>query len=254
MKRVEALAKGMRLLSFLTAAGSGTIREAATATGLPEPTAARLLETLHDEGFVQRIKARRRYWPTIKTLELGTALPPLPILVELAGRRLDALSDGLRMSTMLAGAIGRGMEVLRANSRRVGPAITRFVPGYGIPFDRGASGLTLLAFLPADLREALWRRANLSRTWEAGELKRLLTTIRRSGHYVTGEGFDGKELCIAVPVLIDELAVATIECRCIRAVTETRTIQERCVPLLKEHSAGLSTDHSLLRHRSNLPR
>src|SRR2546423_14830763 len=71
--RVEALAKGLRILSlFNERRPSWRVSDLATAAGLPMPTVYRVVMTLASEGYLDHLP-NGDYRPGVRTLTLGTA-------------------------------------------------------------------------------------------------------------------------------------------------------------------------------------
>jgi IclR family pca regulon transcriptional regulator len=71
--RVEALAKGLRILSlFNEQRPSWRVSDLATAAGLPMPTVYRVVMTLASEGYLDHLPSGD-YRPGVRTLTLGTA-------------------------------------------------------------------------------------------------------------------------------------------------------------------------------------
>src|SRR6478736_6859528 len=71
--RVEALAKGLRILSlFNEQRPSWRVSDLATAAGLPMPTVYRVVMTLASEGYLDHLP-NGDYRPGVRTLTLGTA-------------------------------------------------------------------------------------------------------------------------------------------------------------------------------------
>src|SRR5262249_40023372 len=87
---VEALARGLTVLTaFSPTAKSLSVSDAAARTGLPRPTARRLLLTLEQLGYVRSDDGR--YSLTTKVLELGTTYIAALGIWELARPHLMAL-------------------------------------------------------------------------------------------------------------------------------------------------------------------
>src|SRR3954469_21603275 len=89
--RVEALAKGLRLLSLFTEQRpTWRVTDLAEAAGLPMPTAYRVAQTLTPERYLDRLPSGD-YRPGVRVLTLGSAALRSLDLVELATPRLQQL-------------------------------------------------------------------------------------------------------------------------------------------------------------------
>jgi IclR family pca regulon transcriptional regulator len=90
--RVEALAKGLRLLSLFTEQRpTWRVTDLAEAAGLPMPTAYRVVQTLTSEGYLDHLPGGD-YRPGVRVLTLGSAALRSLDLVELATPRLQRLA------------------------------------------------------------------------------------------------------------------------------------------------------------------
>ncbi len=91
--RVEALAKGLRLLSmFDEQHPTWRLSDLAEAAGLPLPTVYRMAMTLAGEGFLDHLP-NGDYRPGVNTLRLGTAALRSLDLVQLAQPVLERLAE-----------------------------------------------------------------------------------------------------------------------------------------------------------------
>ena len=91
--RVEALAKGLRILSlFDEQRPTWRVTDIATAAGLPMPTVYRVVMTLTAEGYLDHLP-NGDYRPGVRTLTLGTAALRSLDLVALATPKLQRLGE-----------------------------------------------------------------------------------------------------------------------------------------------------------------
>jgi IclR family transcriptional regulator, pca regulon regulatory protein len=90
--RVEALAKGLRMLGLFTEQRpTWRVTDLAGALGLPVPTTYRVVQTLTTEGYLDHLP-NGDYRPGVRVLTLGTAALRSLDLVELATPRLQELA------------------------------------------------------------------------------------------------------------------------------------------------------------------
>src|SRR3954452_6867021 len=90
--RVEALAKGLRLLSLFTEQRpTWRVTDLAEAARLPVPTAYRVVQTLTSEGYLDHLPGGD-YRPGVRVLTLGSAALRSLDLVEVATPRLQQLA------------------------------------------------------------------------------------------------------------------------------------------------------------------
>ncbi|HTH97041.1 MAG TPA: IclR family transcriptional regulator [Stellaceae bacterium] len=146
---VQSLAKAFRLLEAIAASEADlTLSELASAAHLDPGTTHRMLKTLIELGYVERVDGRR-FTLTLKVLDLGfraigrrdiRALAR-PLLRTLVGEVSEAASLGV-----LAGSDVLYVERMRAGLTRLGVDIR---VGTLIPAAATMMGWAILAFLPA---------------------------------------------------------------------------------------------------------
>jgi IclR family pca regulon transcriptional regulator len=148
---VEALAKGLRLLSlFDEHRPSWRISDLAAATGLPMPTVYRVVMTLASEGYLEHLP-NGDYRPGVRTLTLGTAALRSLDLVEIATPKLTRLGQQTGETVNLA--VLTGDRVLYLIRLRNSDLVTANIQvGSTLPAVHTSIGKLLLAHLDeADL-------------------------------------------------------------------------------------------------------
>jgi DNA-binding IclR family transcriptional regulator len=140
---VGVLDKAVVILSFLSEGGPATLAEVVERTGLPRPTAYRLLSALEAHHLVGRRDGR--YALGLRLLGWGNKAVGLD-LVEAARPVLAALADETGESTQLYVREG-DRRVCVASVERAGRGLRDTVPvGAVLPLDRGSGGKVLLAW------------------------------------------------------------------------------------------------------------
>ena len=140
---VGVLDKAVLILSFLSEGGPVTLAEVVDGTGLPRPTAYRLLSALEVHRLVGREGGR--YAPGIRLLGWGNRAVGLE-LVEAARSVLAALADETGESSQLYVREG-DRRVCVASVERAGGGLRDTVPvGAVLPLDLGSGGKVLLAW------------------------------------------------------------------------------------------------------------
>lgn len=100
--RIEALAKGLRVLSlFDEQRPVWRVTDLAAATGIPVPTTYRMVMTLAAEGYLDHLPSGD-YRPGVRTLTLGTAALRSLDLVEIATPKLQQLASSTGETVNLA--------------------------------------------------------------------------------------------------------------------------------------------------------
>jgi IclR family transcriptional regulator, pca regulon regulatory protein len=149
--RVEALAKGLRLLSlFDEQRPTWRVSDLAASTGLPMPTVYRVVMTLTAEGYLDHLPGGE-YRPGVRTLTLGTAALRSLDLVALATPKLQRLGQTTGETVNLA--VLTGDRVLYLVRLRNSDLVTANIQvGSTLPAVHTSIGKLLLAYLDeADL-------------------------------------------------------------------------------------------------------
>ncbi|MGY3355351.1 IclR family pca regulon transcriptional regulator [Bradyrhizobium sp. GM0.4] len=203
---VQSLAKGFRLLeAFSPDCEEPTLSELALAAGLDPGTTYRMLNTLIEIGYVDRIPDSRRFRLTLKVLDLGfhaIAHRDLraivrPVLRTLVNDTSEAASFGV-----LNGAEVLYIERVRAGITRLGVDIRL---GTTVPAHQSIIGHSILAFLPeSELARlaGLPQRQTLSaqRRIEWRDLGPSLAAIHKSGYALGASTLSEGLRILAVPV------------------------------------------------------
>ena len=153
--RVEALAKGLRLLSlFDEQRPTWRVSDLANATGLPMPTVYRVVMTLTAEGYLDHLPGGE-YRPGVRTLTLGTAALRSLDLVALATPKLQRLGQSTGETVNLA--VLTGDRVLYLVRLRNSDLVTANIQvGSTLPAVHTSIGKLLLAHLDeADLHSRI---------------------------------------------------------------------------------------------------
>ena len=149
--RVEALSKGLRILSlFDEKRPSWRVSDLASAAGLPMPTAYRAVMTLAAEGYLDPLPDGG-YRPGVRTLTLGTAALRSLDLVAIATPKLQWLAE--RSGETVNLAVLTGDRVLYLIRLRNSDLVTANIQvGSTLPAVHTSIGKLLLAYLDeADL-------------------------------------------------------------------------------------------------------
>lgn len=188
---VPAASAALRVLRALSAApGPMTAAAVARTVDLPRSSTYHLLSVMADEGFVVHLPEDRRWGLGVAAFEVGSAYLRHDPLERLARPLLARLVDDVAALAPAVGQLGvlHGRELvylLRETPRRPVTLVTDV--GVRLPASLTASGLSLLAGLPAAQVRALFPDAGaLLRRTDAGpcspgELRRELTQVRRRG-------------------------------------------------------------------------
>jgi DNA-binding IclR family transcriptional regulator len=154
--------------------------------GLPRSTTYHLLAVLQEKGFVVHLPGERRYGLGTAAFELGSAYSRQEPLRWIAATVLARLVAETTHNGHFAVLDGRDTLYLVEERAAGRPSLVTEV-GVRLPAPLTASGLAMLAALPAQQVRALWpSRGDLVRRHGAGpasltELRALLVAVRRTG-------------------------------------------------------------------------
>jgi IclR family pca regulon transcriptional regulator len=214
---VQSLAKGFRVLEVFTAADTEfTLSEIAKRTSLDSGTTFRMINTLVNLGYLQKVENTKRFRLSLKVLDLGfnaiarsdLRVIARPILSTLVGEVIEAAS-----LAALDGAEMVYLERVHAGLARMGVDVRI---GTRLPAYYTAMGHAVLAFLPREtvlrvlaLRERVKITPATPTTVE--EIERCLNRVRKSGFAVADPEVIIGLRVLAVPVLNgDGNAVAAV--------------------------------------------
>jgi IclR family pca regulon transcriptional regulator len=147
--RIESLAKGLQVLRLFDASTTSLrLREVADRTGLPMPTAFRIVATLEQEGFVERDEDGGIY-PGLAVLTLGSSALHGADVVQASERPLRALATATGETVNLGVLLGDQVLCL-ARLRNADLVSANIQVGSTLPAVWTSMGKLLLAFLPSD--------------------------------------------------------------------------------------------------------
>ncbi len=203
--RVEALAKGLRLLSlFDEKRPAWRVSDLAAAAELPMPTAYRVIMTLAAEGYLDRL-TNGDYRPGVRTLTLGTAALRSLDLVAIATPRLQEL--GMSTGETVNLAVLSGDRVLYLIRLRNSDLVTANIQvGSTLPAVHTSIGKLLLSYLDEAALAARITDASFSANSgpnakvSLAELREELRTIRDQGWSMQDEELAYGLRSVAAPI------------------------------------------------------
>jgi IclR family transcriptional regulator, pca regulon regulatory protein len=203
--RVEALAKGLRILSlFNEQRPAWRVTDLAAATGLPMPTVYRVVMTLASEGYLDHLP-NGDYRPGVRTLALGTAALRSLDFVGIATPKLTEL--GQRTGETVNMAVLSGDRVLYLVRLRNADLVTANIQvGSTLPAVHTSIGKLLLAHLDeADLETRITEasfsaNAGPNAKVSLDELHEELAAIRQQGWAMQDEELAYGLRSVAAPI------------------------------------------------------
>lgn len=203
--RVQSATRALRLLEHLNTYPGLSLAELAQAFSLSRGTAYRLLETMCDEGYVERDPVSSGYRSGSRVRSLSDGYTDEQWLKEYALARLYAAADTVKWPLKLVTLYGFEMLVRASTDLRSPFAQARTYAGHRVSLLRSAAGLVYLAFSQDDQRRLLIETVRRSSPQAAdvaaaasGVLDKRLNDIARDGHAFMG---DAKLSMVAVPII-----------------------------------------------------
>ncbi|UUT36159.1 IclR family transcriptional regulator [Microbacterium elymi] len=203
--RIEALAKGLDVLRLFDETTTALkLREICDRTGIPMPTAFRVVATLEEEGFLERLPdgAIR---PGVAVLTLGSAALRGSSLVQLSEQPLRRLVEETGETVNLGVLLGD--QVLYLVRLRNSDLVTANIQvGSTLPAAYTSMGKLLLAYLSDDELNATLATHDFER--DAGpnaarspdELRERLVLIREQGYSLQDQEVAAGLRSVSVPV------------------------------------------------------
>ena len=203
--RVEALAKGLRILSmFDEQRPTWRVSDLAAAAGLPMPTVYRVVMTLASEGYLDHLP-NGDYRPGVRTLMLGTAALRSLDFLDIATPKLKEL--GQRTGETVNMAVLSGDRLLYLVRLRNADLVTANIQvGSTLPAVHTSIGKLLLAYLDeADLEARITdasfpANSGPNAKVSLAELRDELRTIRDQGWAMQDEELAYGLRSVAAPI------------------------------------------------------
>jgi len=218
---IRSISRCISVLQAINRAGSLTMMEVAHSSGVPYPTACRIVQTLLYEGLIEKEPARKRYRPTALVQSLSHGFQGHDRLVTAARAHIVDLTRKLNWPISLATQVGSVMVIRDSTHALTSLTFTHYYPGYTLPILDCASGQAFLAHTDAATRSSIL--AALPPPHDAASAARrklaqsgaLFETIRAQGYAASGRNkfteTPGKTSSLAVPILDgDQVAGALV--------------------------------------------
>jgi IclR family transcriptional regulator, mhp operon transcriptional activator len=207
---VRAIGRGLAVLRAINQNAPLDLTSIAKATGLPYPTVCRVVETLVDEGMIEREPCRKRYRPTSLVQTLSQGFRPEDQLVIAAEAPIHDVTREVLWPLTICSRVGSNM-IIRASSHRISPkTLNHYYPGYSIPILGCSAGIAYLAFCGDGEREivldALEQGGEIGGSYGRRSIERTFAEVRKRGFAQTercqNNANPGKTSSIAAPFFL----------------------------------------------------
>ncbi len=243
-ERLQSLERGLSVLrAFTSNRPALTISEVAELTGLTRATARRVLLTLADLGYVAA--ARREFSLTRSVLDLAKPFAADRDVWDFAKPYLESLTERTGESASIAVLDGTEIRyVARSQTRRL--MTLAVTVGSRLPAHATSKGRVLLAFLPDAELEAYFARTAIARytdrtVVDEGELRQILTEVRRQGWAVVDQQLEEGLSSVAAPLFDANGRVAAAMSVCAHAGrVDPETLRADFLPLVVENARRIS--------------
>jgi IclR family acetate operon transcriptional repressor len=200
---IAVLAKALDLLEALEGEGQPTLTELSNRTGIPKPTALRVLANLEARGYVER-DVHGRYKLGLRLLQLGARVTADIDLREVARPEMEALRDAFEETVNLALPAEIGIVYIAILESAHGLRMAANV-GMRDSYHSSALGKAILAQrTPAEIERALGAEPLARKTTRTlatrAQLAPELERVRRQGYAIDEEENELGARCIGVPI------------------------------------------------------
>jgi IclR family mhp operon transcriptional activator len=243
-KPVRSFSRGLTVLEILNRHGSATALRLARESGIPRPTVYRLLQTLVDAGFVRRGLTDDRFHLRLAVRQLSSGFNDALWITAVATPLLFELTAQIAWTCDVLTLDGLSM-VVRDTTHSVAPlAIDHHQVGAHLPMLGSASGLTYLAFTPANERKLLLDMLARSDSphdalaRDVDQVQRLIMATRRRGYGLRQGGVIWPNTgSIALPIRHNKRVLGCISAIWMARVIDFREGVQRCLEPLRETQA-----------------
>ncbi len=152
---VRAISRGLAVLQAVNRGGAVTMMQICRSAGIPYPTACRIVQTLIDEGMIEREPVRKRYRPTALVRTLSYGYQDEGDLVAVARPHIVALTRALAWPVSVATRVGPAMMVRDSTHQLTSLTLHNYVPGFTLPIIECSTGKAYLAFCDEEERRGV---------------------------------------------------------------------------------------------------
>lgn len=249
VKSIESLKRGLDVLALISQGEGLQLGELHTRSGIPKASLLRILRTLQESGRIQRRVGDGAYLPVATERRSKQHKPARVALADLLPKTLDTLAQAIPWPSDVAVCQGLKMRVIDSNRAAYGPHWRRTVIGAEVEMIGSAMGRAYLAFSRVDVRQNLLQQLLGRDGAKARKRDAILAELEstrargygsRDGLYPGPDADHGKQLsAIAVPILVDGVAMACISCVWSVEAVSKADILQRCLTHLVRHAALL---------------
>ena len=225
---VRAIGRGLAVLKVINLHGSLNMMTIARLSAMPYPTACRIVDTLIDEGMIEREPSRKFYRPTSLVMSLSHGYRPEDGLAAAAKNPIRDLTRRILWPVSVCSRVGATMMIRECSHRQSPKTLNMYYPGYTIPILGCSAGTAYLAFCGADEREAVLKSlapspdtagpgagaSFVGAPFGGKNFERMLENVRQSGfasfERCHNNANPGKTSSLSAPILVDGACEGTV--------------------------------------------
>jgi IclR family mhp operon transcriptional activator len=211
---IRAVMRALGVLQLMNTKQRWTIRELRERTTLPKSTLFRILATLQHEGYVQSDPARGQYALTAKVRQLSGGYTEQSRVVDASSALALRVTREIKWPLAIGVREGEWMVVAHSTMPYSPLAAHSTTIGHHLSLTDSAMGQAYLAYCSAAERNSLLNLFELSlgedRPTRMVELRGTLSQVRHAGYAVRRPGPASSTATLAVPILHEDEAVATL--------------------------------------------
>jgi IclR family mhp operon transcriptional activator len=249
---VRAISRGLAVLQAVNRGGSITMMEICRSAGIPYPTACRIVQTLMDEGMIEREPARKRYRPTALVRTLSFGYQEEGDLVAVARPHIVALTNKLSWPVSVTTRVGPVMMVRDSTHKLTSLTLHNYMPGFTLPIIECSTGKAYLAFCDEEERRGVLQGLR-QLDGPAERMAVLLTSNERMLQDIRARGFatqarnaytatPGKTSSIAVPLFQDNRVVGALALIFFASAVSMAEAEGRYVAALQETARAIAAE------------
>ena len=238
---VRSLVRSIHVIQAINLHGSLSLTEIARLARIPFPTAYRIVNTLLQEGLIEREPLRKQYRPTALIQSLACGFQNHDRLVTIARPVTAAFTDRYHWPLSVVTRVGTKMVVRYSTSVQTTLTFNNYYPGWQVPLLASASGQVYLAFAADHVRANLLEQSTTLRSPDSLMLSKFQDgsageRIRKDGYAAVAKTHysanPGRTSSLAVPIFDgEELAGSLALVFFANAMTLDRAIKDFLEPL-----------------------
>ncbi len=147
---IRSISRALNILQIINRAGSICLMDIAKQSGLPYPSACRIVQTLVHEGMIERETCRKYYRPAQNVRSLSYGYQDDDELVRIARPFIEGLTREVGWPVSVVTRIGNQMVLRDSTHAMTSLTLARYYPGYSLPIAYCADGKAYLAALPEE--------------------------------------------------------------------------------------------------------